>query len=41
MKRLTKSLFASSCLILTVGCSTIDNSGTFTVTADLPPDFFY
>ena len=41
MKRLVQSFIAGSCLALTVGCSTTGKSGTFTVTADLPPDFFY
>ena len=40
-KRVIPSLILGSCLALTVGCSTMGKSDTFTLTADLPPDFYY
>lgn len=41
MKRVIHSLILGSCLALSVGCSAIGDSNTFTLTADLPPDFAY
>lgn len=46
MRRVVKGLIAGSFLTLAVGCSATGNSvasssTTFTLTADLPPDFFY
>lgn len=46
MKRIVRSLIGGSCLSLAVGCSATGisasgNSASFTLTADLPPDFFY
>ena len=41
IKRVIRRLVLGSCLALTVGCSAIGKSDTFTLTADLPPDFYY
>ena len=41
MKCIIHRLMLGSCLALTVGCSAIGKSNTFTLTADLPPGFAY
>jgi hypothetical protein len=41
MKRILQHLTLGGCLALTVGCSTVGQSETFTLTADLPPNFAY
>ena len=41
MKPVLQSLILGSCLALTVGCSVTRTSNTFTLSADLPPDFAY
>ena len=41
MKCVIQRLILGSCLALTVGCSAIGKSDTFTFTADLPTDFAY
>ncbi|VVP53155.1 hypothetical protein [Pseudomonas fluorescens] len=41
MKRALQSLIVGTCLALTVGCSATGKPNTFTLTADLPPDFAY
>ncbi|MBD9590783.1 hypothetical protein IB254_27235 [Pseudomonas sp. PDM03] len=41
MKRIIQSLILSSCLSLTLGCSALGKSDSFTFVPDFPPDFKY
>ncbi|HCF5954905.1 TPA: hypothetical protein NIH42_006200 [Pseudomonas aeruginosa] len=41
MNRTIKSMTLASCLALTQGCTALDKSNSFTLTADLPPEFTY
>lgn len=41
MKHFIQRLIVGSCLALTVGCSATGKPNTFTLSADLPPDFAY
>ncbi|HBO3047335.1 TPA: hypothetical protein L4Q92_006242, partial [Pseudomonas aeruginosa] len=41
MNHTIKSMTLASCLALTQGCTALDKSNSFTLTADLPPEFTY
>ncbi len=41
MKQMIQSLILGSCLSLTLGCSAVGQSDSFTFTTDLPPDFSF
>ncbi|MGE7955127.1 hypothetical protein ACQKQA_00770 [Pseudomonas sp. NPDC089530] len=41
MNRTFQSLILVSCLALTQGCTALEKSNSFTLTADLPPEFTY
>jgi hypothetical protein len=41
MKRLMHSFILGSCVALAAGCSSVGKSDSFTLTADLPPNFAY